>query len=203
MGEKFYLMSEGWATRYIILVIKEENKINSEIEFIKLIKENKIIFTEGQGKSEGDLLGGSWVTLFFSKKFIDLFKENEIKSLAYCPIKFESKYKNNGEFYYVELKSFVEFVGDGSYLKKDERERNQRIIDSWIERKNDIYYEGHEVRKGFYNLSTWDGSDFFGIKSGNLKGKTIVVTEKLKKIIEKAKLKNVQFKELKKYEYGK
>jgi len=196
MVEKFYVMSYKGATRYIILVPKNISP-NSQEKFLKLLKKGKIIFTEGQGKSHGDLLGGSWVTKFFSTNFIDMLKKNNVKSFNCYLVKFESKYENNDKYYYVEPSSFVDSLVDGTFLEKRDREKPQKILETWFEKRKQLYYDGDESMKTFYNFSEWDGSDLFGGKNN----KVILVTEKLKKTIEKAKLKNIKFEELKKFKY--
>ena len=70
-------------------------------------------------------------------------------------------------------------------------------LDNWVVEKERILLQGHDVMKTFYNLSKWNGADLFGARNTNI----IIVTERLKEIIEKAKLKNIQFDELKPHNY--
>lgn len=198
MKEKFYEMSIGRATRYLTITQKKKS-IQSNEEFYEEIKKKRITFTEDRGKMPGDLAIGSWVTLFFSEKFIRLLKEYKIKSLRAYKIPFESKHDNKTNYYYIEPNSSVDCIVDGSYLEKENREELQSILDKWMKTKKNVYLKGHDIMKTFYNFSTWSGSDLFGAKNTNV----IIVTEKLKNIIEKAKLKNVQFEELKQFEYEK
>ena len=61
--------------------------------------------------------------------------------------------------------------------------------------KTSLYFDkqGNKAvmgQKGLYfNLKEWNGNDIFGIKDT----KIIIITKKLKELIEKAKLKNVTF----------
>ncbi len=200
MEEKFYEISHGWATKYFWLdpdwnVQKGEN---SE-ELIK--KKVCDSFIPKSGTTSADILGNSLVLNIYSENLVEFLNKHNA-DLKTFPIKIvlpeKVKNKEIPNYYYVEPKSFIDSMRDGSYLSKSERKKFQENLDKWIRKKYKIYYEGHEVRKDFYNLSSWNQSDFFGAKYT----KMIIVTDRLKKIIEGAKLKNIKFTELKILENG-
>jgi len=202
MEERFYKVSHGWASKYLWLHWKEKVDENSP-EFIDEVKKGRGIFKIYSGTTGAEIIGGSPVLNYYSKSFIEFLEGDGIKLKKWTiKVILDEKAKKKvkqplPQYYYLEPLYFVDFIVDGSYLKKDERERNQEILDDWIKKKNKIYFEGDGSMRGFYNLSSWDGSDLFGAKNTTV----IIVTERLKKIIEKAKLKNIMFEELKKYEY--
>lgn len=198
MKNKFYKLDIGNATKYLTLTEKNNHSV-SEKDFYNKIKNQNTILTEDRGKFPGDIAIGSWVTIFFSESFVNLLKKNQINSFDVYPIIFESRHDNKIRYFYLRSKLYIDFIVDGSYLSKDKREKIRKRIDSWIQKRNIIYFEGHDIRKTFYNLSKWNGEDLFGIKSDEALGNVILVTEKLKKIIEKSDLKNIQFEELKPY----
>jgi len=193
MNKKIYEIDIGRSTKYITFASQGDTS-KSQKEFYDLIKKRKIIFTEDRGKIAGDLAIGPWVTLFFSENFIKLMKENEITYFKIYPIKFESKYYNKEKYYYIEPFLFLDCIVDGCYLEESKRGGLRRKLGEWVKKGNEIYFKGNDVIKTFYNLSTFGSSgEFLGAKNT----KVILITEKLKKLIEKAKLKNVSFEELK------
>lgn len=202
MGRKFYLMSQRGANKYLWLHWKKEVNEKSP-SFIEEVKEGRGIFKRYSGTTGAEIIGGSPVLNFYSGEFIKFLCNHGVK-LKFWQIKIELSEKDKKKiklpiqvYYYIEPLSYIKFMSDGTYKSKVERDKNTQIIEKWKKDNNLIYFEGDEWTKCFYNISNWDGSDLFGVESYGKKGQIIVVTENLKKIIEKAKLKNIAFKELK------
>lgn len=181
----FFILREGTATRYLNLAASDKTK--SEEEFYNQIKKGKLTFTESIGKVSGDLAIGSWVTTFFSERFVKLLKENKIKSFKTYPIKFKSRHGNKTKYYYLEVNN-----------KLSPRDDLAKAVDIYA------YYDKTKKigigKKGLYfELNEWDGSDIFGI-SGTL---FYIVTRRLKDIIEEAELKNVVFRNVEDFAHPK
>lgn len=201
MEEKFYKIGHGWASKYLWFDWKLEVKKGTK-KFEENIKKGEAIFDRYSGVTPADIANSTSATILYSENLINLLEKNGVK-LKKWSVKIILSEKNKKKvkfplprYYYIEPKSFVECITDDTILKKEERETLQKKLDNWDSKNNSIYFKGSDLMKTFYNISTWDGSDLFGGKDTGF----IIVTERLKKIIEKAKLKNIEFEELKKYE---
>lgn len=178
----FFILEHGWATRYYWL---KPIEWNIEKDEIKQIKRQKIKFGTQSGTMPGDIVGSSIVIDFYSEKFVNLLKENKIKSFEDYSIIFDSKYSLETKYFYLEFKT--------------------KVSEIFIENKSKynihLYKDGKTIhgQKGLYfNLKEWHGEDIFGIKDTS----KIIVTKKLKELIQKAKLKNIVFTNLDDYNWG-
>jgi esterase/lipase len=204
MKNKVYALSCGWATKYLWLEPIWEVQVgeNSE-QLVKSGKEN--IFRPISGTSSGDILGSSLALEFFSENLVKLISNHGVKIRKY-PIKIVLSEKSKKkvklpipDYFYIESTSFIESVYDGSWLSHEEREKATKKLDTWVTKKFSIVHTQQKdlrlagLQRTFFNLSNWDGSDLFSVKNS----RWIIVTERLKNIIEKAKLKNIEFEELK------
>lgn len=171
----FFILNTGIATRYLTLMI-HNHKLKSCEEFYELINKGKFTFTEDRGKQSGDLAIGTCVTTFFSEKFVNLLRKNNIKSFKAYPLRFESRHGNKTKYYYLEVSKKLS--------RRDDLAKDTDIYTWDKSRKIGI------GKKGLYfEFKEWKGEDIFGIK-GTL---FYIVTKRLKDIIEKAELKNVVF----------
>lgn len=181
----FFVLGHGWATRYYWIKPIEYDIKKDEIE---QIKKQKIIFGIQSGTTPGDIIGSSIAINFNSERFVNLLKENKIKSFKTYPIIFGSNYGIKMKYYHLELTNKVsEIVIEGISKKKYSVSINK-------EGKKAVL-----AQKGLYfNLKEWNGSDIFGIKDTL----HIIVTKRLKELIKKAKLKNVVFTNVEDYSFG-
>ena len=179
--QKFHKLNEGIATRYITLEGMGHKNCKDLQEFLRKLKSQSkdIFFVIDRGKEPGDLAIGSWVTTFFSKKFIDVISKNNVRINAYL-IRTKKEVKMN--YFYVEPINYPVY-----HFKK---ERSKWYLKKNPLAKNNLYQCLGSTTTDEENLFDFsDGSDFFGVKETRF----IFVTQKLKEAIEKAKLKNVVF----------
>ncbi len=178
----FFVLDHGWATRYYWYKSLDYDIKKDEI---KKIKKQKIRFGLHSGTTPGDIIGGTPVLNFYSENFVRLLKENKIKSFKAYPVIFDSKYNIQMKYYYLDLTSKV------SEIISTKGKYNIHFDDKG---KRSLY-----GRNGLYfNLKEWNGNDIFGIKDTL----HVIVTKRLKDLIEKTKLKNVVFTNVEKYSFG-
>ena len=144
------------------------------------------------GKKLGDsaFMGGYHL---FSKKVVDLFKENNIKGVEFkqtiCTKWTDRKGnecdKGEVQYYYPYL-STCGFLHDSA----------GNVFDMCISCHKPKY---HNYLGAYFIESDWDGSDIFAFE--NLVNLPIV-TENLKNLIIKNKLKNIRFEDISKRKFG-
>lgn len=122
-----------------------------------------------------------------SKRIKEIFEKNNISNCEFIPMNCtewrerngKSKDKRDVEYYYMQVKSTC-----GLALNiKGEECPHCHVCKS-------IEYVGMDFEGFSFNESKWDGSDIFVF---NNKDNIPIITEKLKKILEKEKLTNVEF----------
>jgi hypothetical protein len=202
--EKFYIMDHGWATKYIWL--KWLSEVDSEGEnFIKLIKKGDVILTIFSGTTSGDIINSTAAITFYSMDFIKILEKYGIK-LEKWPIKIilddKSKKKIKvrlSQYYYIEPNSFVPFISwDSIYRYKEnyiKRNKAKKELNKWYKDNTQVYCKGYKdnLHTWYFNIVSWGNSDLFGVRNSSI----IVVSEKLKELVEKSNLKNIKFEELK------
>ena len=141
-----------------------------------------IIYEYHSGGEPRDLIGTTLPPLkLLSNRVFDLFQENQFTGWATYPIDLYSK-KNE------RITGYQGFSVPGRCGKIDEslskREWRGPAVPGGAR---------YKVWVGVYfDLNTWDGSDIFVPASSGL----VIVTERVKTAIEKAKLKNISFERL-------
>ncbi|MBS3072924.1 hypothetical protein J4477_03765 [Candidatus Pacearchaeota archaeon] len=170
-GDKIYRIDSGLSNAYTEFMQINQGS-NDWKKDVNMVKFQKLIFKTLKKKKIGDITNFSGIYNGFSKSFLNLMAMNEIKSF----IPYQIKIIPEGEFpeyYYLEIK-----------CKK---------IKKLKEKKKDLINFGTNL---FIDMKEWGGEDIFTIDETL----TILCTEKVKKLVEKAKLKNFRFEELKKVE---
>lgn len=189
--KNFFLLEQGWATKY--LWFKWALKVEEgQGKFEEDIKKGCAIFDRYSGTIPGDIANSTSATILYSENMVSLL-EKESCNLRKWPIKIILSEKSKKKikqlipnYYYIEPIKYVQditgFSGKGE-------------IALFLNEKGKFTTAG---RNGLYfNLKEVGGSNFFGIAGTQL----IVVTRKLKEIIEKTKLKNVQFVNVEDYKW--
>jgi hypothetical protein len=199
MVGRFYELDSKDSSKYFWIQQKEIPRNCGYNSFESMIKKGKNDFKIYSGTTPSEIIGGDPVLNYYSIDFIYFLESQGIK-LKKWPINIIIDDKNKNKikeslprFYFIEPVFFIDKLTDGNFLKKSDREEVIKMLNNWIRHKKTIYIQGDETMKTFYNLSNWDGADFFGVKNS----KVIIITERLKKIIEKQKPKNMEFRELK------
>jgi hypothetical protein len=200
--KKYYIINHGWGTKYIWLDWLQKVDPYGP-SFREIIKKGNGEFGIYSGVIFGDSAGSTSVIHLYSEKFIKLLEKNGIKINKWL-IKLNTNTKKKikspiPNFYYIETISNI-FYNDWSSIYRYENNHNKRKerkneLSKWYNNKSDVYCYGYKdnISTWYFNMSSWDGSDLFGVKDCQI----IIVTEKLKRIIEKEKLKNIKFEELK------
>lgn len=179
INEKFYIIDHGWAKKYYWF--KTIHRSNRNEDYIKLLKSKKIVLGVDHGTTSADMHGSSMTITYFSQKLVDLLKENKIK-FNYYSVKFYDKENKSIIFYYIEPHTYpVNII---------EEEKILNYIDSFSNSKNNLLQRTNATGEiEFFDFSKWDETDLFGVKDTFY----IIITQKLKNILESAKLKNITF----------
>ncbi len=172
MSHKFYQLEHGWANRYYWFDITNELPVGKR-DFEKRIKKSKLTFSKQSGTTPADIHGSTMAIKFYSQRFVDFLEKSGIKNFYKYKIKFVQEMNRIGNYYYLEFKD---------QLLGKKTELYEVIFDTKIRTDKVTFY-----------LEDWKGQDIFSIKGTRI----VVVTERLKKLIDKAKLKNIQFEEVK------
>ena len=149
-----------------------------------------------EGKKQGDCYGvpnGSIV----NEKMQEILRTEGITGFTLENINVEGWYdskRNSLLINYEDLKE-LKVIGRCGYL----RDKNGEMLEKCNECGKINYAKAEDEVEGLsVNLDEWDGSDMFQFK--NWRG-VIIVTEKVKEIIEKNKLKNIKFTDISEFQF--
>ncbi|MBT3297912.1 hypothetical protein HN385_03235 [archaeon] len=173
--EKLYIMTYGVSTHYMKFKPDEFPKKIEDI--IKLIKEKNISFHSTKLKKTGDIALFLGLFFGFSKRFIDIMKENEINNFKEYKIKISSP-KDCQDFYYLDIKSF-----------KPDRYKKKIFMKRLVNTNPLLIIKS---ANNYFKYDDWGGEHIFMIKESG----TLFCTEKVKNIVKKNNLKNFRFREL-------
>ncbi|MBU3185954.1 hypothetical protein [Clostridium estertheticum] len=187
--EKFFRMEDIYSSFAHAIELKVEKKIVEcpkcgAIESIRL-EPIKVYF---EGKKQGDFY---YVTKgsIISSRLQKILHEENVTGFTLGSINVEGWYDSNGKILpiaYDDLKE-LKVTGKCGYLRHD----NGELLDKCDQCDNFDYDKAEDEVEGLsVNLDEWDGSDMFQFK--NWSG-VIIVTEKVKEIIENNKLKSIKF----------
>jgi hypothetical protein len=144
------------------------------------IKKGKIFYWTYQKGEYGDLASMAALNMF-SEKFIELLNKNNITNFKTYPVKVLNK--DAPKYYYIEIQC-------KRIRKYDQKISGKNLVDfSGL----DPSWESMNKYRNYFDLDEWGGEDLFTIEGT----KTIMCTEKVKNLVEKNKLKNFKFEELK------
>ncbi|WP_160679951.1 hypothetical protein [Clostridium sp. C8-1-8] len=194
---EFYIMTELFSN-YATAIVQESPKKVVECEKCKSID---VILLDKlrvcmKGKKVADYY---WVpsTNIISGRLQELLKYENVKGYELKELIVEDWVDSNYrsiEIDYSDLREIV-ITSKCGYL----RQIDGRIVDKCEKCGNKIYEKRKEVEGLSVDLEKWDGSDMFCYD--NWKG-VIIVTERLKKLIEKGKYKNIQFINIKDFRFS-
>lgn len=146
-----------------------------ENQYINAIKKGETKFYAMRGNKEADILPEG-INLLLSEKFIRFLKKNNSTGLKYYPISIKD-YKTKRKI------SKYFFIEPSKFLLKTDWSKN---IDNNYLFVGSLDYENLFI-SFIFNFNNKE--DIFGIKDT----KYILVTKRLKELIEKAKLTNIKF----------
>ena len=188
-----YSLRSGWATKYIWLELV--GSLHENDDPCTMIKNNNITFKIMNGKQDADCIGNDIAVDFYSDKFITILEENEVDNFDKYLINIDdTRYELKNKYYYIESKDGIPRIeNEDIYTKPD--------IDDYCKRNNIKKDDILAICEGapFYlygDFSKWDGSNMFCPVDTSL----ILVTDKMKRILEKMKLKNIEYHIISKYE---
>lgn len=183
----FYLFDLEYSLSYVGILNKELD-FNA---FCKILKGDltgiklPITFIQTSGRKWMDILNPSSVSLYIVvDKFIELMCRNHTTGWKTYPVRILDK-KGTEINGYCGL-SITGKCGPVDYSKSQIIKK--RLVPNGLQTK---YYKGL-----YFDLNNWDGSDIF-IPQGSLH---IIITEKVKKVIQQNKITNVSLQNLAEYE---
>lgn len=135
---------------------------------VKAMKNQKISFTSYKEKKAGDIANFTGIYCGFSKKFIDLMENHGISNFKEYPLKIIFP-ENCPTYYYLDI--------------------NCNPIRRLTKKKKGLM----DLETIFFDIGDWGGEDLFKVEDTL----GVLCTEKVKKLVEKAKLKNFRFTEIK------
>jgi len=192
-ANSFFNLEHGWATKYYWFDIIEKVCLSTP-PFEKMIKKGKFTFSKQSGTTHADIHGSTMAINFFSERFVNLLKKHNVKIKAY-PIKFVKELRIPINYYYLEPVSIIKRIAlELSIHSQEEKELFRKKVRDALNNDKIVYLDGSDefsYVRSYIDISSWDGSDLCGVSNSQ----TILVTKKLKQLIEKAKLKNVSFEE--------
>jgi hypothetical protein len=195
MKEEFYILEEDWEKHYAEAIYKSDNP---QIEICELCKGRRVTLTSNlqvyfEGKKKADYYSVTQYSII-SENMYNTLKENNITDFNTRDIHVTGCYDARGNKVDFETNGLREMIilgecgylrkTDGNLIKKCEKCGRVKPVD-----KEDVI--GLKI-----SIDEWDGSDIFQFK--NFKGVPIV-TQKVKDILEKSKIKNVTFINIKDY----
>lgn len=186
--KNFYVLSDNADKKNFIRLRIKEQDLLSRIDKLVLgdVIDSKINFPIEfkwlSGSNECDLIScGSAFTYLISDKFLDVLRNYNFSGWDIFPVKVFDKNKNILRGY-----NGLSIIGRSGEIN------NNLSIKKRIESKSSNQ-KGYESYFGkFFDLNSWDGSDFF-IPNGTF---LIYVTENVRKALEKEELSNIEFKSI-------
>jgi len=169
--EKFYYLTNGWATKYYWLDILE-NVSSKMPRWGELIKQKRLTFTISKGSAPADILGTTLAEDVYSERFVKFLQAHNFKTFKFYKIKINETLNYFPNYYYLEPVSKLKRIN------KSELFNHNCLLDL----NNNCYGD----------LNTWDSSDIFSIENTRF----IIITEKVKVILEKQRFKNLKIKEV-------
>ena len=200
MQKNFYVMRTNYMG-YAEVFIENDQTVWEKCPMCSSIfeeRKHEILKLHFLGKREGDsfLHVGGCACHVVSLKLLKLLSENEISGFLQNEIECTGWYDKNGKLLDKNCSKYKELIvtGRAGYLKN----RNGKEIPKCPRcgAKNILKAK---KEKGFIIDEGWDGSDMFYFK--NWIG-VIIVTEKVKQLLEKNKMKNVIFEKLDEFTFS-
>ena len=179
-----HLYSLGDASIRGALHVNPRDNINDPYALLRreVIPTEPIVFKYSMGGEPKDLIStGHAVLYLLADRVFEIFRENHFTGWASYPVVI---YGKKGEL----ITGYQGLAISGKCDPLD-NSRSQRILKDPLTPKGKPYYA---LLGLYFDLNTWDGSDFFVPRSTGY----IFVTERVKEAIEKAKMKNFEFKRL-------
>jgi hypothetical protein len=170
MENKFYRIGTGLSNAfndYFGVLEKLDKDYKNDV---KKIMKQQLSFYTNKKKKYGDIARFSGIYKGFSKKFVELLEQSGVKNFQKYPIKVVRP-TDCPTFYYLDIKC--------KKLKKME--------------VDDPVLPGTRFKSASFKLAEWGEEDLLSIENTLV----IICTEKVKNLIEKNKLKNFKFDEVK------
>lgn len=195
MQNEFYIMRETY-TNYADAVQEEQPSIVEECPVCGAISDKRIdekYKVHFEGKKVGDYYFAP-ICSIVSKRMLQILKDNEITGFEEREIECTGWYDRKGNALPIDFSDFMELkvVGRaGRVLNLDGKELKH------CPKCNAIKVKTFRETEGLSVGDDWDGSDIFYFT--NWRG-VMIVTQKVKDLLESNKMKNVDFIRLSEYE---
>lgn len=171
MDKDVYVLRSGLSTQYYEFGEVEHwsrwSDIKTDFDALRYMKKQKISWKAGRGGKHADQCLFSMFQAF-SKRFIELLKENSINNFK--PYKFKIiEPKDSPDYYYLDIQC--------KKIRKHKADQDGLMKLEYLS----------------FDINDWGGEDLFTIEDTFV----ILCTEKVKLIVEKNNLKNFRFVEVK------
>ena len=194
-----YQLCNAKATKYFTLSVKEKKTDNVQHYYLSEYIEktnNDITFHIMKGKHDADCIRiYGWSEDVYSDKFVAMLEENGVNNLDKYLVNIDdTRYELKNKYYWILTKSKIPKI---PCVKNEEGKKHD--IDEYC-KKNNIGKDNILVigeRWYLYgDFSKWDGSKIFWFADGCV----FYVTDEIKRVSEKMKLKNIYYEKIEKYE---
>lgn len=196
MLNEFYVINEKY-TGYAEAIRDENQMIVKKCSICGSIfsnRKNDKFRVHFQGKREGDYYYAP-ICNIVSQKFLSLLKSENITGFIEKDIECSGWYDTLGNILQIDFSKYkeLEVTGKAGYLKNI----NGKQVIKCIKCNSVDWKHLHEVNGLLVDLS-WDRSDLFYFE--NWQG-VIITTKKVKELVEKNKLKNIEFEKLSEFKF--
>lgn len=194
--QEFFILDETYSD--YAEAIELDNKVNIRVcsecrsRFVTRLSDLNVKF---EGKKIADFYSVSNYNII-SKKMFKSLNDAKVTGFSTRSICIKGWYDKKGNELDINACEFREIIVDGrcGYLRKKEGSLVEKCQE--CDAKN--YKKQDEVDGLYVDINEWDKSDIFYFK--NWEG-VIIITEKVKEILEKSKLKNVSFVNVKDFRF--
>lgn len=197
LQQEFYILNEDYEGGYAEAIYKSNN---SEVEVCNLCGGRKVRRTSKltvyfEGKKEADIYQVPQYTIINTKVY-NILKENDITGFNVEDIDILGCYDKKGNSIQLNVSGLKEMIVKGrcGYL----RNKDGTLVEKCEQCDKFNSASKNSVHGLSINPDEWDGSDIFFFK--NWFG-VVIVTERVKNVLEQAKLKNIKFQNIKEFKF--
>lgn len=185
--KKIFRLKYDSTKKYFRLDILED--VYEGMDFKKYIKNGNFTFTKDAGMTDADCIGSTLGNYFFSEKFISKLFENSICDFDKYQLKFDADFTFKNKYFYIEPKYNIPKIQNKNIFAEPDINRYCKMN---CLMKTDIISLGTNIYFLYADISNIGKKDLFGVEGTEI----LLISEKLKDIIQKGNFKNLKTEEV-------